>query len=59
MLDKNANDDVDELIRRRTQVEIPAAVEERLRRRLTEFRSRVERRPPSRLRTMAYSRGCE
>jgi effector-binding domain-containing protein len=55
MLDKNANDDVDELIRRSAQMEIPAAVEDRLRRRLTEFRTRVEQRPPSRLRALAYS----
>jgi outer membrane lipoprotein-sorting protein len=49
------HDDVDELIRRRTQVEIPAEVEDRLRRRLAEFRVRVEQRPPSRLRSFAYS----
>jgi len=50
MLDKNADNDVDELIRKSTQVEIPAAVEDRLRRRLTEFRYTLERRP-SRSRT--------
>lgn len=55
MLDNDANDDVHDLIRRGTQVEIPAAVEDRLRRRLMEFRTRVEQRPPSRLRTLAYS----
>ena len=55
MLDTNAKDDMDELIRRRTQVEIPVEVENRLRRRLMEFRTRVEQRPPSRLRALAYS----
>lgn len=45
------NHDVDELIRRRTQMEVPAEVEDRLRGRLAEFRTRVERRPPSRFRT--------
>ncbi len=49
MLDRNANDEVDELMRGSTQGEIPAAVEERLRRRLSEFRGRVEQRPPNRL----------
>jgi len=42
------SNDVDELIRRRTQMEVPAEVEERLRGRLAEFRTRVEQRPPSR-----------
>jgi len=42
------NHDVDELIRRRTQMEVPAEVEDRLRGRLAEFRTRVEQRPPSR-----------
>jgi hypothetical protein len=49
MHDTNANDDVDEAIRRSTQREIPAAVEERLRHRLTEFRGRLEQRPPNRM----------
>jgi len=49
------HDDVDELIRRRTQVEIPAVVEDRLRGRLMDFRARVEQRPPSRLRSFVYS----
>jgi len=49
------HDDVDELIRRRTQVEVPAEVEDRLRHRLVEFRARVEQRPPSRLRSFLYS----
>ncbi len=48
-------DEVDDLIRRRTHVQVPAEVEERLRSRLTEFRTRVEQRPPGRLRTLAYS----
>lgn len=47
--------DVDELIRRSTQVEVPANVEVRLRSRLAEFRTRVEQRPPSRLRMLVYS----
>ncbi len=49
------NNDVDELIRRRTQMEVPADVENRLRGRLAEFRTRVEQRPSSRFRTLAYS----
>ncbi len=49
------NNDVDELIRRRTQMEVPAEVEDRLRGRLAAFRTRVEQRPPSRFRTLAYS----
>jgi outer membrane lipoprotein-sorting protein/effector-binding domain-containing protein len=40
------DNDVDQLIRRRTQMEVPAEVESRLRGRLTEFRARVEQRPP-------------
>jgi outer membrane lipoprotein-sorting protein len=55
MRDKNANDGMDELIRRRTQVDIPGDVEDRLRRRLMEFRTRVEQRPPGRLRALVYS----
>lgn len=55
MPDRNVNDEMDELIRRSTQVEVPAAVEDRLRRRLMEFRTRVEQRPPSRLRALVYS----
>jgi effector-binding domain-containing protein len=41
------HDDMDELIRKATQVEVPPAVEDRLRRRLMEFRTRVEQRPPA------------
>ena len=55
MRDQDANDEMDELIRRRTQVEVPADVEYRLRRRLMELRTRVEQPPPSRWRTLAYS----
>ena len=40
-------DDMDELIRRATQVEVPPDVEDRLRRRLMEFRTKVEQRPPA------------
>jgi hypothetical protein len=43
------NQDLDALIRKSTQVDVPAIVEERLRRQLAEFRTRVERRPASRL----------
>jgi outer membrane lipoprotein-sorting protein len=55
MRDQSTNDEMDELIRRSAQVEIPAEVEDRLRHRLAEFRTRVEQRPPSRWRAMAYS----
>ena len=49
------HDDVDELIRKGTQVEIPAEVEDRLRHRLANFRARVEERPPSRMRSFLHS----
>ena len=49
------SNDVDELIRRRTQMEVPAEVEDRLRGRLAQFRTRVEQRPPSRFKMLAYS----
>ena len=55
MPDKETGNDVDETIRRRIQVEVPVEVEARLRRRLIEFRTRVEQRPPNRFRAMAYS----
>jgi outer membrane lipoprotein-sorting protein len=55
MRDKNANDAIDELIRGRIQVEVPADVEDRLRHRLMEFRARVEQRPSGRLRVLGYS----
>ena len=51
----NTNHDVDELIRRSTQVEVPASVENRLRSKLAEFRTKVEQRPPNRLRMLGYS----
>jgi effector-binding domain-containing protein len=51
----DTNHDLDELIRRSTEVEVPPNVEERLRHRLAEFRERVEQRPPSRLRMLAYA----
>ena len=54
MRDQDANE-MDELIRRSAQVEIPAEVEDRLRRRLAEFRTSVEQRPPNRWRSLAYS----
>jgi outer membrane lipoprotein-sorting protein len=55
MRDQNEKDEMDELIRKSAQVEIPAEVEERLRHRLAGFRTRVEERPPSRWRSLAYS----
>jgi hypothetical protein len=55
MRDQNENGEIDELIRRKTQVEIPAEVEDRLHRRLAEFRTRVEHRKPSRFRSFVYS----
>ena len=48
-------DEIDELIRSRTSGELPADVEGRLRQRLMEFRTKVEQRPPSRLRAFASS----
>jgi outer membrane lipoprotein-sorting protein len=48
MHDEDTVHDVDELIRRSTQVEVPVEVQERLRRRLIELRTRVEERPPAR-----------
>ena len=54
MLDKDADHTIDELIRRSAIVEIPVEVEDRLRRRLMEFRTRVEQRPPGRIRTLAH-----
>jgi outer membrane lipoprotein-sorting protein/effector-binding domain-containing protein len=50
------NNDVDELIRRRTQMEVPAEVEDRLRGKLAEFRTRVEQRPASRFWTLGALR---
>ena len=55
MLDENSDREFDEMIRKRIQVAVPADVEDRLRRRLAEFRTRVEQRPPSRIRSLAYS----
>ncbi|HTQ55571.1 MAG TPA: GyrI-like domain-containing protein [Bryobacteraceae bacterium] len=46
---------VDELIERSVHVEIPAEVEDRLRRQLTEFRTLVAQRPVSRWRSLADS----
>ena len=54
MRDQNDNE-IDDLIRRSTHVEVPAEVEDRLRHRLAEFRTRVERRQSSRLRSLVYS----
>jgi hypothetical protein len=55
MLEQETDHSLDELIRKRTQMEIPVKVEARLRGRLMEFRTKVEQRPPNRLRTLAYS----
>jgi len=55
MPDKDTVDEVDELIQRRTQVEVPAELEERLQYRLAEFRTRIEQRPAGRFRTLASS----
>jgi hypothetical protein len=55
MLDKDTSNDVDELIRRSIQVEVPVEVEDRLRGRLMQFRRRVEQRPPSRWHALAHS----
>lgn len=49
------HDEIDELIRSRTDRELPADVEGQLRSRLVEFRAKVENRPPSRLGMFAYS----
>ena len=46
---------VDDLIRTSTQVDVPIQVEERLRRRLAEFQTKIEQRPPSPLRRFMYS----
>jgi outer membrane lipoprotein-sorting protein len=51
----DTNHDLDEFMRRSTEVEVPAHVEARLRHRLAEFREKVEHQPPSRLRTLVYS----
>ncbi len=51
----DTNDELNEFVKRSTQVEVPTVVAERLHRRLTEFRARVEQRPPSRLLALAYS----
>ena len=51
-------EDMDELLRKATRVEVPAGVEDRLRGRLMEFRTRVEQRPPNHrpaLRVMAMA----
>ena len=55
MLDKDTNHDVDELIRRSAQMEVPAEVEARMRRQLTEFRARLDRPAPRRWRVWALA----
>ena len=49
------HDEIDELLRSRTDGELPADVERRLRPRLAEFRAKVEQRPTSRLAAFGYS----
>jgi hypothetical protein len=51
----DADREVDDLIRRSTQVDVPIEVEERLRRRIAEFQTKIEQRPPSPLRRLMYS----
>ena len=51
----DTNHELDEIIQRSTQVEVPTVVAERLHRRLSDFRERIEQRPPSRLRALADS----
>ena len=48
MPEKDAKHEMDELIQRSTEMEMPAEVEERLRRRMAEFRAKVEQRPAKR-----------
>lgn len=55
MPERNNDADMDNLIRRSTHVEIPTEVEDRLRRRLMEFRTKVETQQPSRLRALLDS----
>lgn len=57
MLNTNpdTNGEVDDLIRRSTHVDVPIEVEERLRRRLAQFQTKIEQRPPSALRRLVYS----
>jgi hypothetical protein len=51
----DTDNEVDDLIRRSTQVDVPIEVEERLRRRIAEFQTKIEQRPPSPLRRLVYS----
>jgi effector-binding domain-containing protein len=55
MPDNHTNHDLDDLVRRSTQVDVPIDIEKRLRGRLMEFRARVEQRPPAWWRMLAYS----
>jgi effector-binding domain-containing protein len=48
------HDEIDELIRSRTDGELPANLESRLRPRLAEFRAKLEDRPPSRRAAFGY-----
>ena len=51
----DTNHDVDEFIRRSTQMDVPPDVQERLRGKLASFREKVEHQPPSRLPSLWYS----
>jgi outer membrane lipoprotein-sorting protein len=51
----DTNGEVDDLIRRSTHADVPIEVEERLRRRIAEFQTKIEQRPPSPLRSLVYS----
>ncbi|MDR3754874.1 MAG: GyrI-like domain-containing protein [Terracidiphilus sp.] len=51
----DTNHDLDELMLKSIQVEVPANVEERLHRRLVEFRTKIAEPPPSRFRTLINS----
>ena len=51
----NNDRELDELIRRSAQMEVPGQVEERLRRRLQEFQTKIEQRPPSRFEMLVCS----
>ncbi len=55
MPDRESKDAVDELLQRRSQVEIPTEVEDRLSPRLVEFRTRIEQRLPDRSRSLVHA----
>ena len=55
MSEKETNEEVDELMRSRIQMEVPEAVEDRLRGRLSEFRAQLGQRRPNRWRVWAMA----